>query len=526
VPEVLLTLADGAVSGEGLPTLTGTKLRLEVSSSDAAKGILLAASVSTLPDPALGLDHEVAFAARVRCDDSGTTLEPTVLKLGGGELAIESSSNLRRSDLLAGTVDSARTTIAGKVSLREFDLGKLPSHLLGVESLRGLVSGELVLDGTLGASLLAALHKAQLSLSSGELKVAEMPRIENLAAEFTADRHELALRSLTGELGAGRFAVQGSLQQKGSPLVEAFEEAALELRIDGTDLMLFRGAGAKVRATTHLLASGTPRSVAVAGDVVLGRGTKYVRRISMLPALGSHEATAASEGFDLPRLPPAVGDRISLDVAIATREPVEVRANVVDADIDVAAHLRGKGSTPRLEGTMSAHRGKLRFPGANLTVDNALLTFTPSQPRFPELVVNATGRRLGFVVKMSVTGRYDRPQVQLTSVPTLPPRDLIVLLTTGQLPSTLAERGATGNARFVGGYLAQEVFEQYFGSDSTERGESAFDRLKIESGREVSQNGVESVLIEYELVPKFSVQVERDAYEDYNLGLVLRFRFR
>ena len=40
------------------------------------------------------------------------------------------------------------------------------------------------------------------------------------------------------------------------------------------------------------------------------------------------------------------------------------------------------------------------------------------------------------------------------------------------------------------------------------------------------QNGVESVLIEYELLPRFSVQVERDAYEDYNLGLVLRFRFR
>jgi len=527
MPDVLLTLADGAVSVEGLPALTGTQLRVELSSGDAAaKRFLLAASVSALPDPALGLDHEVGFAARVRCDDSGTTLEPTVLKLGGGELAIELSSNLRRSDLLAGNVDGARTTVAGKVSLRELDLGKLPIRLLGVESLRGLVSATVTLDGVFGASPLAALQEAKLSLSSGELKVAEMTRVDDLAAEFTADRHELALRSLTGELGAGRFSVQGSLQQKGALLVEALGDAALDLRIDGTDLMLFRGAGAKVRATTHLLASGTLRSVAVTGDVVLGRGTRYVRRISMMPALGSHGGAAVSEGFDLPRLPPAIGDRISLDVALATREPVEVRANVVDADIDVAAHLRGKGSAPRLEGTMSTHRGKLRFPGANLTVDNALLTFAPSEPRFPEIVVNATGRRLGFVVKMSVTGRYDRPEVQLTSVPTLPPRDLIVLLTTGQLPSTLAERGATGNARFVGGYLAQEVFEQYFGSESTERGESAFDRLKIESGREVSQNGVESVLIEYELLPRFSVQVERDAYEDYNLGFVLRFRFR
>jgi hypothetical protein len=34
------------------------------------------------------------------------------------------------------------------------------------------------------------------------------------------------------------------------------------------------------------------------------------------------------------------------------------------------------------------------------------------------------------------------------------------------------------------------------------------------------------VLIEYLLTPRLSVQAERDAFEDYNLGLVLRFRFR
>ncbi|HEX6812082.1 MAG TPA: translocation/assembly module TamB domain-containing protein [Planctomycetota bacterium] len=525
-PDVLLTLAGGAVAGEGLPALTGAQLRLEVTAGDpAAEEILVAASASATLDEALGLDRQLAFEARARCGERGTTLDPSVLKIGGGELTLELASNLRRSDLLAGALD--RTSLAGTVRLREFALEKLPRQLLGVDSLHGIVSGELTLDGAPGAPFgLQTLHEARLSLRDGELKAAAVPRIEHLAAELTADRHEIVLRSLTGVLGAGRFSAKGSLRQTGQRLVDAFDDAALELQLDGEEVLLHRAEGAKVRANVHTTVSGTPRALAVRGDVLLGRGTKYVRRISMLPDLAAHQGAAASVGLQLGGMPPALGDRIDLDVSLKTREPVEVRTNLVDGDIDVAARLRGTGTAPRLEGTMAMRRGTLRFPGANLAVDSALLTFTRSNPLFPEIVVNATGRRMGIVVSMSVAGRYDRPQIHLSSVPTLPPQDLIVLLTTGQLPSTIVERGPVGQARFVGGYLAQEVFEKYFGSESTERGPSLFDRLTIETGREISKNGTESVVIEYELVPRFSVQVERDAYEDYNLGLVLRFRFR
>jgi hypothetical protein len=154
-----------------------------------------------------------------------------------------------------------------------------------------------------------------------------------------------------------------------------------------------------------------------------------------------------------------------------------------------------------------------------------VLTFTPANPLYPEVLVRAGGKRMGIQITATMTGRYDRPEVLLSSVPPLPPQDLITLLTTGQLPSTLTEHGMQGQARLVGGYLAQEVIEAWFGSDSTERGDSIFDRLTIESGREVSTNGVESLLVELALNDRFALQAERDKYEDYNMGVVLRFRF-
>ncbi len=527
-PELLLTVADGELRSGDESALTAVQLRLELGPGGGAEETLVGnLRAAAKLAPRFGLDEEVTFDATVRSDTNGTKLEPAVLRIGGGELSLELASDARRADLFGLTPDASRTALTGTVQLREFALEKLPPDLLGAGAVRGLVSGEAAIDGVLGSPFgLGLVRTARLSLRGGELKLADLPRLDHLDAELHGDRHEWALRSLSGGLGAGRFSARGSLRRADAPLAESLADAELSVHLEGDDVLLYRGDGAKVRASIDATATGTLDAIVVRGDVALGRGTKYVRRISVLPALGSTGGAPVNEGLQLPSLPPMLGDRVDLDIAVTTHEPVEVRTHVVDGDIDVAGRLRGKGSAPRLEGTMSMRRGTLRFPGANLAVDSGLLTFTPSRPLFPELLVTATGKRMGIVVTMSITGRFDQPQVQLTSVPALPPQDLIVLLTTGQLPGTFAEQGVTGQARFVGGYLAKEVFEKYFGSESTERGESLFDRLTIESGREVSQNGTESVRVEYELLPRFSVQVERDAYEDYNLGLVLRFRFR
>lgn len=524
-PEVELRLTDGELRGPGMPTLRQLQVGLEVRSRELADATTVQLRVTGELDAEPGLDPHVDCRLDLRCDEQGTRLGPAVLQLGGGELQLQLASNLRRAELLALTIDPATTTLTGTIGLHEFALDRLPPALLGLGSLRGSATGEVVIDGSLAAGLGPQLvQSARLSLRDGELKASNLPRIEQLACELDYAPKRLQLVSATGTLGAGAFTASGTLQH--DDLLRHLDDAELQLQLDGHDLLLFRGDGAKVRASVRLLATGTMRDARVGGEIVLGRGSKYVRRISILPDLGSRGGESANEGLQLVELPPALGDRLTFDVGITTDEPFEVRTNVFDGEVDVAAALRGKGSAPRIEGTMSLRSGMLRFPGANLRVTSGRLTFTRSEPLYPDLTVQAEGKRMGFLVTMSISGRYDQPLVQLSSVPPLPPQDLIVLVTTGQLPSTLVAGGAAGQARFVGGYLAKEVLETWFGSESTERGGSLLDRLTIESGREVSQNGTESVLVEYELTPKVSVQVERDAYEDYNLGLVLRFRFR
>ncbi len=530
-PELHLSWTEGSLQGAGMPTLTDAAVRIELTPGEpAAPAMLLTATASASLGPEFAPDRGITFAARVRCDENGTALEPTTLKVGGGEVAIELASSLRRTDvraLLGGSASLGDATLKGSIGLRAFSLAQLPSAWHGGGALLGVVEGDVVLDGTLAnAAGPAIVRSAALRVRDGEGKVGNLPRLEHVAAEVGFAPDELVLRSFTGTLGAGRLDLQGTLRARGESFAESWDDAALDLRLAGEDVLLYRADGAKVRASLNVTATGTMQAVVVAGDVELGRGSKFVRRLSLLPDLSARGGATAQQGFTLFEVPPPIGDRVTFDVAIQTREAFEVRTSVVDGDVEVAARLRGTAAAPRLEGNLSLQSGTLRFPGANLRIESGLLTFSANEPLYPQLLLQAEGKRMGIAVSMAVSGRYDRPQVVLSSVPPLRPEDLVVLLSTGQLPSTLAGRGSEGQARFVGGYLAKEIFESYFGSDSTEKGSSAFDRLTIESGREVSKNGVESVLVEYELLPDFAVQAERDQYEDYNLGLVLRFRFR
>lgn len=532
-PEGWLTLAEGGVAGGAGSLVSGLRARIEVPRRAAPEApLVLSLDLAGRLDAGSGLVGEVHGASRFVVSGSGTRLEPATLHLGPSTIVVEASSDLTLSEVLGGGPPLRDPSLRGSVRVRELAIEPLvallqPGFARSGNQVRGTGGAEADFAGTLGSALEpASLQRVRVWLRDAEVKAGTLPRFENLRAEIVGDPHSLTLQALEGTLGAGRFLARGELRVSGPTLWRDFESATLDAKLTGTDVLLYRGDGAKVRADVDVRASGTLKDVALSGDLALGRGSKFVRRISLLPDLQARGGETANEGLRLAELPAQLGDRLRLDLGLTTTEAFLVRTNVFDGEIDVAARLRGKGTAPRIEGTMVMRSGLLRFPGANLRIVSGLLSFTRGDPRFPDLLVTAEGKRMGIAITMTLSGRYDRPQMQLSSVPPLPPQDLIVLLTTGQLPSQLAERGAEQQARFVGGYLAKEVVEAYFGSESTERGESLLDRLTIETGREVSKNGIESLLVEFEITNGLSVQGERDAFEDYNLGLVLRFRFR
>jgi translocation and assembly module TamB len=168
----------------------------------------------------------------------------------------------------------------------------------------------------------------------------------------------------------------------------------------------------------------------------------------------------------------------------------------------------------------------LILPGMRFRASTLLMRFERDDPHFPTLAVAADGRRHGYDVNLLVRGRYDNPEVLLSSIPPLGTDELIVLVTTGQRPATLQSKGAAGVGSLLGAYLAQELADYLFGSDSTEEKESFIERFTLETGTEISANGNESIVVEFRILDRVFLQGERDVYEDINLGVLYRLRFR
>ncbi len=426
----------------------------------------------------------------------------------------------RLADAIAnGSIGQA--PLSGKLDLDALDLGGVPADWARSLALTGKVSGEVRVTG----SLAAPRPEGTVSLRGGEAKLmAAAPTMTDIEGKVELTDSKVTLSDLKGHLGVGVIRVSGDLTADQGALLDHLDRAKLHMDIVADNALIVRSTGMKIRADSKLAVDGRLDSMLVKGNFDIGYG-KIIRRISLVPDLARRGGMGVQGGLSIPRIPPPFGQALRFEVEIHTKEPIDVVTHVLDAPVEVALHLRGTGADPQLDGAISASRGKLKMPAITFGIQTALLAFTPANTRYPDLRVVATARRQSIDLTATASGRIDAVEVYLSSIPPLSQSDLFVLASTGQLPAQLNQAGVAGQATLVGGYLATEIFDFYFGSDSTESGASFIDRFHFYSGREIGQNGNESMTVDFDLNDRFALQAEQDIYEDYNMGVVYRIRF-
>ncbi|MFQ5503400.1 MAG: translocation/assembly module TamB domain-containing protein [Planctomycetota bacterium] len=410
--------------------------------------------------------------------------------------------------------------LSGRLEIRRFSLAGV--SVPGLEDLNGRLAGTARVEGTLAAPK----PRVDLDVSNAELKMAGVPRIENLEARLRVLPSRIEILRLRGRVGAGDLQADLSLDTHDRLLWEAYDSGTVQVSLHGEDVLLARTADLKLRGSLDLEATGTAEDIRIRGQVDLVSG-KYARRVSALPDFALRGGTQPDSGFSPFRMTSALGRRISFDnVEIKTRKPFRLRTQLIDCDLDGALTLSGAAVMPYFVGTVSGSRGTLRLPGVTLEIVSILLGFEPSRPYHPVILMKASGRRLGYRIQLTVTGPGHQPEVLLTSAPPLPPEDLLVLVSTGYTPGLLRANKPQDNLTLLGTYLLSELYSSITGGGGTEDEESAiFDRITIEAGRDIGSKGVESVRVELGLSDKFYLVLERDIYGDYNVRPGFRIRF-
>jgi translocation and assembly module TamB len=174
------------------------------------------------------------------------------------------------------------------------------------------------------------------------------------------------------------------------------------------------------------------------------------------------------------------------------------------------------------------------LPSGNLVVENGLVQFLETNPDRPVLNLIGNTRMLGYDISVIMEGPYDEPVITLTSSPPLANEDLLMLVLTGTPPPASGRAFDKGARNLnVAVYVGRDLLARWFSGENGNSTESILDRFEAEMGRDITQQGEETLEARFRLLEglfqerdTLYITGERDVYDYYNAGLRIVFRFR
>lgn len=270
-------------------------------------------------------------------------------------------------------------------------------------------------------------------------------RSVRMSGTFTGSR--LAIRSFAGKSDNG-----GDISGSGT-----VDLAGLGERVQGRFLQV-RGPRLDLRAAArnaHLLdANGLSATVTgplrIVSDGLGGTIAGRVRIDQASWALG----TAANDRR-LPRIatreinvPDDIGPanaagstwRYLINASADSR--IDVRGMGLDSEWGADILLRGTTDAPRIGGEARVVRGGYSFAGTRFELTRGIISFDENSPIDPRLDIGAETSTTGLTVRVRVTGNAMEPQIDFTSVPSLPEEEILARLLFGGSITSLAATDA------------------------------------------------------------------------------------
>lgn len=368
----------------------------------------------------------------------------------------------------------------------------------------GMVNGSLRLDPYKHLS-------AKLQLSGAATRpLAPFGTLRAIEANLEIEDRVVKVLNLSARLSDKPVTIDGTIGIK-DPADPRFD-----LHLRGESLPLVRTSGIVLRGSPdlHILTKGSGETT-IAGTVVLKDSivTVDLADLSFDLSGGSVTTSGAPKRFPYFSVTQTPVDAWNLDVNIVGESFLDIRTpgfvGRVSADFDLGGTL----AEPVAVGSMTVPQGSIRFPFANLLVTSAQVGTTVQDPFQPRIDVTAKGKSYGYDLTMEVSGYVDDPTVTFSSNPSLDSQSIVLLVTSGQIPSSDFAKSRNERLSGIGLYLSKSLLADFGWIDSSE------DRLSIRVAEEVSRTGRDTVEIEYELDKKWSLQGNYDEFDTYNLDL-------
>ena len=330
-------------------------------------------------------------------------------------------------------------------------------------------------------------------------------------ASFRNIQTRVRLQGRTATLEAFRAEMGGQgVVLTGEAAFEPGKPPAFNARLRGDNLSLVRTSDLFLRGNLDLELRGS------AGQVPLIQGQIELRESLLFQDFRSFLDIDLNQPE---RRPPYFSVRVEpvsdwrLDVEVRGDRFLRIISPAFHGSLSTGMKLRGTLREPVAIGQISASQGQIMFPFGSLDLNRGRVTLTEENPHQPGLDFQATGSTFGYLVRLDASGTASAPNVNFSAVPPLTPKEILLMLTAGEVPQSRISFSAVDKAGRLGLYMSKELLSLLMDEGS------AADRLRIRSGEEVTDDGRPTYSIEYKLSDRWSAFGEYNRFRDFNSGL-------
>jgi translocation and assembly module TamB len=284
----------------------------------------------------------------------------------------------------------------------------------------------------------------------------------------------------------------------------------MNLRLTGTNLPLARKPELVVRGDLNLQITNTLGAVPlIMGEVTL-KESYYLKEIRALVPGRLAKAQRRPPYFSIEQAP---FDVWRLNLRVHGDRCFKIRSPLFSGVASAAFTLEGTLSEPFAFGEAILNQGTVQFPFANVRINQGLVTLARDDPFRPKVLASGTSRSFGYDIKMDVHGPADEPSIEFTSTPGLTTEQIILMLTTGEIPQSEQLFSNQQRAGKLAMFLGKSLWSKFSG------GEGGAERLTIRSGEEISDQGKQTYRVEYKLTDIWALVGEYDRFGSINAGL-------
>jgi len=297
------------------------------------------------------------------------------------------------------------------------------------------LAGKVMAQGTLGGTLADPSATGQVAVEGGRFDDgATGLSLRNVAVKADFARNAVDVTQASGVDGHG-----GSVA--GSGQISLMREGASTFRLDLKGFRLIDNdqatASATGRATIDRAADGKVR---LSGALTIDRAD-VAARLPTPSGVVAMEVVEKNRPLDLPASlpPPALtGDGWALDVALKAPRGVFLRGHGLDVELSLDAHVGGTTAHPDLSGTAHVVRGDYDFAGKRFTFDPTSVVYLSTKAEQVRLDLSATRDDPTLTASVRIRGTAARPEISLTSTPSLPNDEVLSQVLFGRTASQLS----------------------------------------------------------------------------------------